>query len=59
VPHTIPFLMSIDETSASTRTPMDDRDYQAFRFNGKLGKLTVTLEPERTAAGEVGVPPKK
>jgi hypothetical protein len=51
--------MSIDETSASTRTPMDDRDYQAFRFNGKLGKLTVTLEPERTAAGEVGVPPKK
>jgi hypothetical protein len=49
VPHTIPFLMTIDETfdvGVDTRTPVDDKDYQVpFRFTGKLGKLTVKLGP--------------
>jgi arylsulfatase A-like enzyme len=50
IPHTIPFLMSIDETfdvGVDTRTPVDDKDYQVpFRFTGKLSKLTYKLGPE-------------
>jgi hypothetical protein len=50
IPHTIPFLMSIDETfdvGVDTRTPVDDNDYQVpFRFTGKLDKLTYKLGPE-------------
>src|SRR5499427_8566089 len=49
IPHTIPFLMTIDETfdvGVDTRTPVDDKDYKVpFRFTGKLGKLTIKLEP--------------
>jgi arylsulfatase len=49
VPHTIPFLMAIDETfdvGVDTRTPVDDKDYQVpFRFTGKLNKLTFKLGP--------------
>jgi arylsulfatase A-like enzyme len=51
VPHTIPFLMAIDETfdvGVDTRTPVDDKDYQVpFRFTGKLNKLTFKLGPEQ------------
>jgi arylsulfatase A-like enzyme len=51
MPHTIPFLMTIDETfdiGIDTRTPVDDRDYQVpFEFTGKLAKLTVKLGPEQ------------
>ncbi|HEV2971620.1 MAG TPA: sulfatase-like hydrolase/transferase [Pirellulales bacterium] len=47
VAHTIPFIMSIDETfdvGVDTRTPVDDNDYQVpFRFNGKIAKLTIEL----------------
>jgi arylsulfatase A-like enzyme len=54
--HTIPFLMSIDETfdvGIDTRTPVDDKDYQVpFRFTGKLNKLTVNLKPEPMSAEE-------
>jgi hypothetical protein len=54
VPHTIPFLMAIDETfdvGIDTRTPVDDKDYQVpFRFTGKLSKLTIKLGPEQLAA---------
>jgi arylsulfatase A-like enzyme len=50
IPHTIPFLMSIDETfdvGVDTRTSVDDNDYQVpFRFTGKLTKLTYKLGPE-------------
>ncbi|HTF71327.1 MAG TPA: arylsulfatase [Edaphobacter sp.] len=50
IPHTIPFLMSIDETfdvGVDTRTSVDDNDYQVpFRFTGRLGKLTYKLGPE-------------
>jgi len=49
VAHTIPFLMTIDETfdvGVDTRTPVDDKDYQVpFRFTGKLNKLTFKLAP--------------
>jgi arylsulfatase A-like enzyme len=49
VPHTIPFLMAIDETfdvGVDTRTPVDDKDYQVpFRFTGKIAKLTYKLGP--------------
>ena len=51
IPHTIPFLMSIDETfdiGVDTRTPVDDKDYQVpFRFTGKIAKLTFKLGPEQ------------
>jgi arylsulfatase A-like enzyme len=56
VPHTIPFLMTIDETfdvGIDTRSPVDDRDYQCpFRFTGKLAKLTIKLGPEQLAEKE-------
>jgi arylsulfatase A-like enzyme len=49
IPHTIPFLMSIDETfdvGIDTRTPVDDNDYQVpFAFNGTINKLTINLKP--------------
>jgi hypothetical protein len=49
VPHTIPFLMALDETfdvGIDTRTPVNDNDYQLpFRFSGKLDKLTFKLGP--------------
>jgi arylsulfatase len=52
--HTIPFLMTIDETfdvGVDLRTPVDDRDYQVpFRFTGKLNKVTVNLRPEPMSA---------
>jgi len=56
VPHTIPFLMTIDETfdvGVDTRTPVDDRDYQVpFRFTGTLNKLTFKLGPEQLAEAD-------
>ncbi len=56
LPHTIPFILTIDETfdvGVDTRTPVDDKDYQVpFRFTGKLAKLTVKLGP-------VQLPPEK
>ena len=49
VPHTLPFLMTTDETfdvGVDTRTPVDDNDYKIpFRFTGKLDKLTFKLGP--------------
>ena len=49
IPHTIPALMSVDESfdvGVDTRTGVDDNDYQPpFRFTGKLVKLTVNLKP--------------
>ena len=57
IPHTIPAIMTIDESfdvGVDTRTGVDDNDYQPpFRFTGKLDKLTIKLEePKRTAAEE-------
>jgi arylsulfatase A-like enzyme len=54
VPHTIPFIMTIDETfdvGVDLRTPIDDKDYQVpFRFTGKLDKLTIKVAPEQLIA---------
>jgi hypothetical protein len=51
IPHTIPFLMTVDETfdiGVDTRTPVDDKDYQVpFRFTGKIAKLTIKLGKEQ------------
>lgn len=51
IPHTIPFVLTIDETldvGVDTRTPVDDNDYQVpFRFSGKIGKGTFKLGPEQ------------
>ena len=47
IPHTIPFLVTFDETfdvGVDTRTPVDDKDYQVpFRFTGTLDELTVKV----------------
>lgn len=49
IPHTIPFLATIDESfdvGVDTRTPVDDKDYKVpFRFTGTLDKLTVKVGP--------------
>jgi arylsulfatase len=49
IPHTLPFIMAIDETfdvGVDTRTGVEDKDYQLpFRFTGKLDKLTFRLAP--------------
>ena len=51
IPHTIPFLMTLDETfdvGVDTRTPVDDNDYQVpFHFTGKIAKLTFKLGLEQ------------
>ncbi|MGQ0593095.1 MAG: arylsulfatase [Gammaproteobacteria bacterium] len=56
IPHTIPALMTIDESfdvGVDTRTGVDDKDYQSpFRFTGKLDKLTIKLEPPKMTAEE-------
>jgi len=54
---TLPFTVAWDENfdvGADTITPVDDRDYQVpFRFNGKLDKLTLTIDrPRLTPADE-------
>jgi hypothetical protein len=47
-PHTIPFALESSETfdvGSDTGTGVDDEDYQTpFAFDGKLDKLTLTLE---------------
>jgi len=53
--HTVPLIWQWDENfdiGADTGTPVDDQDYQVpFRFNGKLNKLTLTIErPQLTPA---------
>jgi arylsulfatase len=56
MPHTIPFLLTMDETfdvGVDTRTPVDDNDYQVpFKFTGNVNKLTVKLVPPKMTAEE-------
>jgi arylsulfatase len=50
IEHTIPLLMSIDETfdiGVDTRTAVDDSYELPFRFTGKIDKLTFNLGPEQ------------
>jgi arylsulfatase A-like enzyme len=53
IPHTIPILMSIDETfdiGIDTRTGVDDSYKLPFRFTGKIDKLTFKLGPTQMTA---------
>jgi len=53
IPHTIPILMSIDETfdiGVDTRTPVDDSYKPPFRFTGTIDKLTFKLGPSQMTA---------
>jgi arylsulfatase len=50
IPHTIPILMSIDETfdvGSDTRTAVNDDYKLPFRFTGTIDKLTFNLGPEQ------------
>jgi arylsulfatase A-like enzyme len=56
--HTIPFLMSIDETldiGMDTRTPVDESYKLPFRFTGTINKLTYNLGREQLTAEDRGV----
>ena len=51
--HTIPFLMSLDESfdiGMDTRTPVDDSYKLPFKFTGTINKLTYTIRPEQLTA---------
>jgi len=53
IEHTIPLMMSIDETfdvGIDTRTPVDDSYKVPFAFTGKIDKLTFKLGPEQLLA---------
>jgi arylsulfatase A-like enzyme len=53
--HTIPFLMSLDESfdiGMDTRTGVDDSYELPFRFTGTIDKLTYKIGPEQLAAGD-------
>ncbi|MCX5577499.1 arylsulfatase [Kaistia terrae] len=56
IPHTTPFLMTIDETfdvGVDTRTSVNEADYQVpFAFTGKLDKITFKLGPTQLSANE-------
>ena len=59
VPHTIPFLMTLDETfdiGSDTRTPVSDDDYQVpFAFTGTVITLTYELGPEQLTEADHAV----
>jgi hypothetical protein len=51
--HTIPLLMSIDETfdvGVDTRSGVDDSYKLPFRFTGTINKLTFKLGPSQLSA---------
>ncbi len=53
VEHTIPLLMTIDETfdvGIDTRSAVDDSYKVPFRFNGTINKVTFKLGPEQLTA---------
>lgn len=55
IPHTIPVLMTIDETfdiGSDSRTTVDDSYKLPFRFTGKIDKLTYKLGPEQMTNDE-------
>ena len=55
--HTIPFILQWDENfdvGADTGTPVDDQDYQVpFEFNGKLIKLTLTIDRPKLSPADI------
>ncbi|MBP2646650.1 MAG: putative arylsulfatase [Gemmatimonadetes bacterium] len=56
VKHTIPLMMTIDETfdiGSDTRTPVDDHAYQVpFNFTGTIDTLRIKLGPEQLSEPE-------
>ena len=55
IEHTIPLLMTIDETfdiGVDTRTGVDDSYELPFRFTGTIDKLTFKLGPSQMTAEE-------
>ena len=51
--HTIPFLMSIDESldiGLDTRSPVDESYALPFRFTGTIDKLTYSIKPQQPTA---------
>jgi arylsulfatase A-like enzyme len=54
IPHTIPVIMTIDETfdvGVDTRTPVDDLEYHVpFKFQGSIDKLTFNIGPDQMSA---------
>jgi arylsulfatase A-like enzyme len=56
IPHTIPIIMTNDETfdvGIDTRSGVDDLAYRLpFRFTGSIDKLTYKLGPEQLSAEE-------
>jgi arylsulfatase len=55
IPHTIPLLMSIDETfdvGVDTRSPVDFSYNVPFLFTGTIDKLNFKLGPEQMTAEE-------
>ncbi len=58
IEHTIPFLMSIDESfdiGSDTRTAVDDSYQLPFQFTGSIDKLTFKLGPEQLTAEDRAV----
>jgi arylsulfatase A-like enzyme len=55
VEHTIPFIMSIDESldiGMDTRTPVDDSYKLPFRFTGTINKVTYKIGPEQLTVAD-------
>jgi len=55
IPHSISFLMAIDETfdvGVDTRTGVDDSYKLPFQFTGKIDKLTFKLGPTQLSSDE-------
>jgi arylsulfatase len=55
IPHTIPLMMTIDETfdvGIDTRSPVDDSYELPFRFTGKIDKLTFKLGRSQLAEAD-------
>lgn len=55
MPHSIAFLMAIDETfdiGSDTRTGVDDSYKLPFRFTGKIDKLTYKLGATQISSDE-------
>ena len=57
IKHTVPLIMQWDENfdiGADTGTPVDDKDYQVpFRFNGKLNRLTLTIDRPKLSSADI------
>jgi hypothetical protein len=55
IPHSIAFLMAIDESfdvGVDTRTGVDDSYKLPFQFTGKIDKLTFKLGPTQISSDE-------